>query len=492
MNRISVRPPEVSGQVVTFRWCVEPATALYRATQFSLRFPDAVDPTPVPEGIWWIIALACLSPHWPLLRPCRVDLPVTLGPGEAEVWLRLTDAAVATIETLGGSGRLGREIEIVERGPLVPSVRVPESGRCATAFSGGKDSLVQAGLLAELTPRPVLVTTTSPMPPTEDHVTARRRHVMREIAARRDVTHVEVHSDFRAAWVNDFPYRLQYRIAVNELSDALLYFGVLLAVGAALSAPHLFLASEVEVQQNARLDGRIVQHPHFMYSTVTQRVLQALLRPAGMRYGTLTSPLHSYQVQELLWTRYADLRDLQYSCYKVAGDEATCSRCPQCFRMAMTTLGLGDSPAENGVDLVRLFWAMRDWAPKPPEDEAAAVRPSRVTASMLESQTIRAVHATSVGRIIREIGAGRLAGPRSWRAIAAYARMRRRLANVPAEAAPGYRAGYLAAIDPVVKERVAAIFAEHFRPAPEGAYSAVLERGDALVRWVTEPIGGEA
>src|SRR5262249_26786439 len=83
-----------------------------------------------------------------------------------------------------------------------------------------------------------------------------------------------------------------------------------------------------------------------------------------MRYCSLTSPLHSSQVQTLLWTRYADLRDLQYSCWKVRGEERACSRCPQCLRLALGALALGDAPGRMGIDLVQLLVSMRGWRPK--------------------------------------------------------------------------------------------------------------------------------
>ncbi|HWC01982.1 MAG TPA: hypothetical protein VHF87_04360 [Methylomirabilota bacterium] len=494
VTRVEILPPAISGQAVTVRWTVDPPSPLYRRTEFTLRFPDGVDLRRVPERVWWIVVLACLYPHWALLRPCRVELPVVLGPGEAETWLRLTDAAVATLESLRGTTRLDREIEIVERGvPLAP-VRLPDEGdRCATAFSGGKDSLVQVGLLAELTARPLLVTTTSPLPETHDHVTPRRRHVLAEITRRRDVAHVEVESDFRECWVNRFAHDIGYPIGVNELTDTLLYFGTTLAAGVALGARHFFLASEVEVNQNAEWAGQIVQHSHFVYSTVTQRTLQALLRPVGVRYCSLTSPLHSYQVQELLWTRYRDLRDLQYSCWQVGPAESACNRCRQCLRLALCALALGDSPRRMGVNLTRLLWSQRGWRLTHLDGGATHnLLPGRQVAAALERQTARFIQGTSLGRVAREVAAdGRagLADPRAWLALLAFARLRQRSRVV--DAPPGFRAGFLAQIDPLLRERVATIFREHYRPQPESEYARVLERNNALVRRITEPLGGE-
>ena len=95
-NTITLAPPEVLGGEVQFDWSVTPATQLYKQTSFDLRFPPSVALARVPESLWWRIGLMCLHAHWPLLRPCRVVLPVALPPEEVEFWLRLTDAAVAT------------------------------------------------------------------------------------------------------------------------------------------------------------------------------------------------------------------------------------------------------------------------------------------------------------------------------------------------------------------------------------------------------------
>src|SRR6202011_5214788 len=87
--------------------------------------------------------------------------------------------------------------------------------RCAAAFSGGKDSLLQAALLCEITERPLLGATTSRMPPLHDHQTARRRQVLADLPARREVTLLEVESDFRASWQNDFPPTEGFPVSVN-------------------------------------------------------------------------------------------------------------------------------------------------------------------------------------------------------------------------------------------------------------------------------------
>ena len=46
-------------------------------------------------------------------------------------------------------------------------------------------------------------------------------------------------------------------------------------------------------------------------------------------------------------------------------------------------------------------------------------------------------------------------------------------------------------MDPLVREGVASVYEQHFATEDETAYAGILGRGDALVRWITEPIGGE-
>ena len=98
MRTVVVDPPEVGEREVGFSWRVDPPSELYARESFNLRFGDRLDPRELPEDIWWTVALLCLHGHWALLRPCRVELPVELPPGEREFWLRLIDAAVETLE----------------------------------------------------------------------------------------------------------------------------------------------------------------------------------------------------------------------------------------------------------------------------------------------------------------------------------------------------------------------------------------------------------
>jgi perosamine synthetase len=491
MTSIRLLAPHVEPNTVTIRWIIEPPPGLYVRDMFTLRFPPGFDCTAIPERLWWTVALLCLHAQWLLLRPCRVELPIRLLPGEAELWLRLTDAGVSTLEAMRGTSDVARTIQLLEGDLELPQPQqLPEIGRCATAFSGGKDSLLQAALLAELSLRPLLVATTSPMAPFHDHVTERRRHVFREIAARRDVRLIEVESDLRSAWDNNFAgERCNYPLSVSELSDAHLYLASLLVSGFAYGATHLFVASEAEVQVNAERDGRTVQHPHFMYSVVTLRAVTALLAPYGIQCSSLTSPLHTDSVQRLLWTRYSDLADLQYSCWNVPLDGATCSRCSQCLKIALSALAARGDPGRMGVDLASVLVAQRDWTPSAIEHAASALPHAR---ARYESHRQIAGNAAGLGRtrVLAALVRGdvrRLANRGTWRALAAFDAIKRRARKRPT-ATTGWLVAALADVDPLLRERVGAIYARAFSPEPPAEHEAMLHRADVLATWIAAPM----
>jgi hypothetical protein len=350
-TQIRLLPPQVQGHEVEFGWIEDRETTLYRRPAFTLKFPDEVDLSKVPQGLLWRVALICLHSQWILLQPCSIEIPISLPPGELEVWQNLVNTELRTLNAYGKPRHEEAVIEITARGPISHCERLEASLRCATAFSGGKDSLLQTGLLTELTQRPVLVTITSPMPLLDDHLTERRRQLLDEVARRSDVQLVEVQSDYRSNLDHAFAQRLGYATSVNEITDAFLYLGCLIIVGAALGASHLFLASELEVQENTSINGEVVQHPHFMYSVITQSAMTGLLRDWGLHYSSLISPLHSSQAQELLVKRYPNLWHLQYSCWRVRMGESACNACPQCLRIAFSVLSWIIGPQQSASTL---------------------------------------------------------------------------------------------------------------------------------------------
>jgi hypothetical protein len=405
------------------------------------------------------------------------------------------DAEVATLEAYRGTNDFARKIEIIEEGaPLDYSVAQVEKGQCATAFSGGKDSLLQAGLLTELTERPTLVPTTSPMPPLEDHVTPRRRYILNEIQRRRDVTLIEVESDYRANFDLGFAQSLGYWISVNELTDTFLYTASLLAAGVAAGASHLFLASEAQVQENVERHGRVVQHTHFMYSAITQGALDAILRPFGVNHGSLIYALHSFQVQELLWMRYDDLCDLQYTCWRTKTGEMMCNACSQCLRIALCALALGKQASRMGVDWPALLSRMRDWRPKKLDKPDGEAMPTDIVSRQLHSQVVRDLKRVSWRDVAQSIAHDKPSAfltPSGWKAIAAFRELQRELAARDVGPRPGYRAGYLRLIDPKLRGPVTKIYDEHFDREDESSYTGALNRTEAMIEWITEPLNGK-
>jgi hypothetical protein len=490
IRTIELREPSIEAGTVTFTWHVDPPSALYRRHEFTLQFPPEIDLARVPRGIWWIVAIACLHTQWLLLRPCRVRLPVELEPEEIEVWLRLMDSEIATLEAYRGTRFFERCIVIECAGrPSPDPVPLLEGGRCATSFSGGKDSLLQAALLAEFTDDPVLVATTSPIAAFSDHTATRRRYVFDQSSKRLGVRLVEVHSTLRSAWDNMAAGFMGYPLALTEMADAFFYFSSTLVVAAALGITHCFLASETEVQTNAQIDGRFVQITHFMYSAVTQRALDGLIARFGMHYGSLTTPLHNAQVQRLLWERYRAVRDLQYSCWLLGPDQSACSDCPQCLRMAIGALAAGGNPADMGIELRRVLMRAGTWMPKSATGPQRRL-PDDISRAELTLQMIENVRAVSPGRVLEHLNVADIDGTDGEARAAAheaYCDLHERLAHFP-ERAIGYRPGYLAGVDPLLRRALTELYAASFPADPEDSYAEMLSASDKQARWILEPL----
>jgi len=473
MNLITLQPPILQPRRIEFRWRVEPATPLYRRTSFALEFPESVDVAALPESLVWGIGLLCLHAQWIFLRPCRVKLPVRLPAGWEGFWRRFLQAQVNSLEAYRKRIVDDLQIDFEMDGPQLAAVRGDGEGSCAAAFSGGKDSLLQAGLLCECGEPPLLVTTTSPMPPMQDHLTARRRHVLAEIVKRRPVRLVEVRSDFRSSWDNGFSGRLGYPVSINEVTDTHLYTASLLAAGWASGARHFFVASETEVQESIEWEGRTVFHPHMMYAAALHLPLGRLL---GVSLSSLTWPLHSGQVQELLWRRYPDLRGLQYSCWKVGAGEAMCNACNQCLRLALGALAAGADPSVIGIQWPRLMRFARKWKPRF-VGENGPLWPDNLVRRELNSHVVRCIQQLSPQRVAELLGSNDLLASLRYRAL------RRRVRRLNPGPAPGFRCGFV----PLMDERVRAvekIYAEHFPSEPAETHAAVVERTRHLVNWI--------
>jgi perosamine synthetase len=483
-HAITIAEPEVCGNTATFRWTVEPATGLYRDTSFDIVFPESVAIERVPRAIWWRVALVCLHSHWALLRPCRVLIPVRLDPGERELWLRMCDAEVATLEAHAGGTDTARLVDLVEAGPALDRLQPGgDSGLVAACFSGGRDSLTQAALIQEVGNRPLLVMTTSPREGSVEHETPRRRHVVDEVIRRRGLEVVEVRSSFRSCWDNTYAGG-RYGVGVNEVTDTFLYFAVALAVAVARGAREINLASEAEVQQSTRSAGAVVLHRHYMYSAALQRALSALVAGAGIRYQGLTYPLYQFQVQRLLEHRYGDLRDLQYSCWSLTAEQSACSSCDECRTIAFNLMAEGVAPAEVGIDLATLLSAQSGWRARTEERDAQLP----TTRWLFDSQMVRCLQKLTPQDVAGFI---ELEGPVSQvgaTAIESYRQMRAAAVVVDVGPEPGYRAGFLALFDEPLRGRLAAIFDDHFVREPVADHAGLVARSIALSDWISAPL----
>lgn len=462
--------PRVDGNVVRFSWSVEPPTVLLRESAIELTFPPETDLARVPRGLLWTAMLAVLHPIWILLRPLRVRFPITLEAEEAARWQRLMRAGIETLEGIRETAFVEPCVFFAFDGPALPSPEpAPERGATASAFSGGKDSLLQACLLREIGCDPLLVTVTSELPPLRDHLTVRRAELLRDVPLALGLAAAEVRTEARALWDNGFAGRLGYGIAVSELTDTHLYFAALLIAGAAAGATHLFLASEADVQTMDERDGALVQSPHFMYTVATQAALAAIVAPYGITVSSLTAPIFNAQVQRLLWTRYPQAAAFQYSCWRVTGDGQACSGCSQCLRIALGILAAGHDPRRAGLDTDAVMAVAAAWEPKWIASDGPQPVGARARAD-LSAQLIETVRSIDLAL------AARLLGPA---AFDAFLRLHRRLAAEPSKPT-GMRPSFAGFLDPLVREPAMQVYTAAFPPPWSDDDATAYERSRAL------------
>jgi hypothetical protein len=433
--------------------------------------------------------LLCLHSHWALLRPCRVELPVALGPGEREFWQRLVDHVTAQLEFYGSPPRLGRSVQIVDSGPPLGHHEVDAaSERAAVAFSGGKDSLVLAGLAAELTERPLLVAITSPVPWANDHVGVGRDRVLNEIPQRLAIDVHEVFSDFRTCWELGFSTLDGCALGVHELSDLPLYQAATAVVAAASGAGTCMMASEADIQYNAASGGRLLLHREFPSCSVTQGALDALLGRFGMHQTSLTYPLHMAQVQGMLLRRYRHVAGLQFSCWQAPRDRQWCSSCEKCLQIAIITLAEGLSPTALGIDPISVLCENADYSLEP-TGKVPRLHERRTSRDKIV-RALQSVPTERAAALIADDLATR-AENRLGQALAVYARLRAQALakDVPPE--PGYVTDFLDLVHADLRQPLRAILAQHFPPTEEPEFKAMSKRAQALASWIGEPLKGE-
>lgn len=492
MTEIRLHAPVVHGNAVDFSWTISPDVGFYRNPRFTLEFPESVPVGAVPEGVWLRVMLICLYSHWTVLRPCRVVLPRHLPGGEREFWSRMVDAGVWTLENdqdredgPSYSQRTVREVELVETGPpagILPPA--PDPAGVVAGFSGGRDSLTQAALLAELGHAPLLVTTVSKREGSIEFETPRFRYVLDESQARTGLELVEVKSDIRTCFDNFHPLVARYGVAVTELTDTLLYFANCWATACARGAKSVFLACEAEAQESVRRDGMVVQIEHFGFTAATQRALSALVAPTGITFSGLTAPLEHFQIQRILDTRYPQLRDLQYTCYSQEPGQDACSNCFSCLKGALHKIADGTDPSEIGIDLDRVLVARSDWSPG---DDGEKRRGSvgQLYGDRMNHHLVRVLRGLDAERVAAHTPAGELSAP----ALAGLERLRATAFAAPDPPdEPGYREDFLVLLEEPLRAELGSLFSEHFEVEPREHYAHLLENTLMLSDWIAAPL----
>ena len=480
MNRFELHLPIVDERHVEFSWS-ENASGLYRRNSFRMELDDA---RRIPQRLWLLLAMLCFHTHWILLRPLKIKLPHRLLPGEKEQWLRLIHIGFQTLEGHRDSPFQTLEIEMEEGSiELPPPVAIPASDRCATSFSGGRDSLAQTGLLLECSTRPLLVATTSPMPPLNDHSTHRRRQVFQAMALRDDLDFREVTSDFRSSWNNAFSRKCQYPVSVNSMTDTLLYTASLAAASWLEGCSNIYLAAESEVSDNALRNDQVILFHHFMYSIPIQHGISMLLKPWGLHYGSLTCSLRGPHIQSLLWHRYPELAKYQYSCWKVSDTQAACSDCDKCLLTGLGILANGSDPAIIGIDLSRLmrFAALFDIGLL---DRLSADALARDRVTVEHKQNILRYIQHSPPSAMRRLRPDLLYRPSGWKSLLVYYRAYHRAMRFNVGPQPGWRAEYGVFMHGPIRDHVLKIYGDMFAAADPSTYAGDLKGNKILVDYL--------
>jgi hypothetical protein len=241
-------------------------------------------------------------------------------------------------------------------------------------------------------------------------------------------------------------------------------------------------------QENEEVDGKIIQHPHYMYSAATQRALARYLEPYGFRFGSLIWPLYSVQVQQLLWARYNDLCDLQYSCWRVEEGQATCSCCDQCMRIAMTAVAAGHNPERMGINLSRVMSYAPEWDPIKPRSSSI---PQMRVGQRLRDNVVGAIKGTSTVQFaITGLSATplRLLSWDTWKMFASYRRLRNRVRGLPDPPKLGVREAFLDWLEPELRERLIHIYTAYFPLEQKHHHLKVFQRSHILTQRATSTL----
>jgi hypothetical protein len=235
----------------------------------------------------------------------------------------------------------------------------------------------------------------------------------------------------------------------------------------------------------------VILHREFLSCAVTQSALDALWGRFGLRQGSLTYPIHMPQVQHLLLQRYAQLADLQFSCWRAPPGQRACNDCVKCFQAALVALAGGVSPTVIGVDPVAVLCSYGD---RRLDSPAPDTRPRLHGSRAARDHVIRCLQELPTGSVASIIAADPLTreNRRAGEALAVYARMRANALSEALAPPPGYIGGLLEFVVPELRGRLAEIFDEYFEAGDEREFEAIVRRARYLAAWITAPLRGAA
>jgi hypothetical protein len=174
----------------------------------------------------------------------------------------------------------------------------------------------------------------------------------------------------------------------------------------------------------------------------------------------------------------------------VGPGEATCSRCPQCLRIAVTALAEGRDPRRMGIDLARVLEYAPSWPPlqrAAPTPLTASSTPDVIVSNRFDSLVLEAFARISL-RHLAVLLAGysprRLMSRPVRDTLASFRRLRRQARRAGAAPPIGFREAFCGWLEPELRDRLVAIYRRHLALEPRRAHLAVFERSRMLTERV--------
>lgn len=487
MASLRIFEPETIGNRVLFRWECTPPHPLFLRDRCTVEYPFSIEDNGFPHSMWWSVLLGCMYPAWNFLEDYTVVCEGTVSRAEREVWSRLADFERWMFKRVPGGDPVKRPFTVEAHESTARPRAVHRMARgAACCFSGGKDSLVQAGLLREMGVPTSLVNTVSARPGTHDHDSQRRSRTISYFEASAWGDMIRVWSDIRSCFDNDYPHHRATGIKFNEVADCPIYASLALPVAWYHNREYVLLASEWEISKIDRTSRSLVPHKYAMYSIPTFAGVDAVWRTLfGIGYSSLLFPLPIFCVQALLCRRYEDLLPLQDSCWRTDGVQDYCNECTKCLLTAVVLMAYRIPPDELGIDVTRLFdprgSLMQSGYPR--EEYFAQMRlfdTPRHAASLIDPQW--------AARLFRKRGTSGYGLMQRWRAWRSFLAWRERTADPNAAHIALPKPDYFRYVPDAYKGAVREIVGQVFPDADARDFSDQLERIDEAIQYVRAPM----